>query len=160
MPAGPFRYSSAGLGPLLFIPWLGLVTVVFLAYLLFAKPVPIVPSTLPAGYFALVLATVTTIYFFRYDWYRRQQFELTDAGLTVITARGTRRTTVWSDLLQAQFRTNTGALVLSGRAGAGALVLYPGSLEKGAELLAEIDARTSLQLAALPDLQAALQRAV
>jgi hypothetical protein len=75
----------------------------------------------------------------------------------VTTAFGSRTATEWSELSHARFHTNTGALVLSRRARAGSIVFYPRSLERAAALVGEIDARTSLQLSAIPDLQAAIR---
>lgn len=160
MTARLFRYPTAGLGMLLFIPWLGVVFALALAYLLFGNPNFLVPSTRPAGYFGLLLAAVTTIYFVRYDWHRRQQFETTDDTLTVITATGKRRVTPWTALTRADYRTNSGALVLTPHTGGSRFTLYPTALEHGTDLVALIDARTSLRLNQIPDLQAALRRAV
>lgn len=153
-----FRYPYAGLGSLLVIPWLGLVIALVLAYLVFLKPHFLVPSTLPAGYFGLVLALVTSGYFFRFDWHRRHQFEPTDAGLIMTGPRARKALTAWTDFTRADYRTNSGALLLlrtSGRP----LVLYPAALLNGSALVAELDRRTTLGLANIVDLQAALLRA-
>lgn len=155
----PYRYPRAGLGLLLVIPCLGLLLAVGLAYLVFAKPTFLVPSTLPAGYFGLVLAMATSAYYFRLDWHRRHAFAPSDAGLTVIGPRDRRITVPWADFLRADFHTNTGALLLARRTGGRRVVLYPASLERGAALVTELDARTDLRLAGIVDLEAALARA-
>ena len=118
-----FRYPTAGLGVLLFIPWLGMVCVLALAFLLFGNPNFLVPSTRPAGYFGLLLAAGTTAYFLRLDWHRRQQFEATDDALTVLTATGRRQPIAWAALQRAEYRTNSGALVLRRHGGGAGLIL-------------------------------------
>lgn len=153
-----YHYPTEGLGALRFIPWLDLILASMLAYLLFANPNFLIPSTRPAGYFGLLLAGATSFYFFRFDRHRRQHFETTDTALTVIGPGARRRAIPWSALHRAEFHTNTGALVLHHSARRGGAVLYPAALEHGAELVATIDAMTPLQLAAIPDLQAALAR--
>jgi hypothetical protein len=159
MTATVYRYPSAGLGSLLVIPWFGLVMALALAYLVFLKPQFLVPSTLPAGYFGLLLALVTSAYFFRFDWHRRHHFEPTDAGLVVIGPRDKRELTAWSEFTRADYRTNTGALLLARGKRGRPVVLYPAALLNGSALVATIDSRTRLGLAQIIDLQAALLRA-